>query len=601
VSESVRVESQKEKSGEVRVERPPSSPSTFVVKPIRAEDRRVDGGPTVESLLYGLLLLIALSTRLLGLGSAQPLSLLEANQAWPAWLDAMNRQIPLLLPAQSPLLYSVQRVLFWLTEGGAEFWVRILPALAGSLLVLIPWGLRRQLGRGGALILSLLFAVDPWLLLFSRLGDGAILTVATGLLVWSALLNGPVLSPLQRRLAVIAAALFLISGPLAWLLLPPLLATALLYPPSLPAERRERSWLLVLLAGTLLIVTTGWLAYWEGLAIISHSLTVAISSLGGDGSYPLIWPFLRLLVDQPLLATLGLAGILFLWIDKRQGDDRRWAILLTGWLFYALLLLLLPGRNPITLLLLALPLWIAAASLIARLLRFCTAETDWQDGALIAVTLSVLLVTSIFLTANSLRPGSTEGSALLFYLILPGLVAFFVWWSGWVTTAQITGLVTLAVLFLVTISSAWMLNGREELMRGNHLFAVTTQPGIGLLAEDVAHLSAIRLGDPGEALVLAQVDRELQPLIGWHLRFVRDLRFVDVVDASLVNRRTFVISQADAEPILPVNMIGSRYAVSSRWLPTELEGWDARLRWYLFRELRELPPRESVVLWTQEE
>ncbi|MBX2999727.1 MAG: hypothetical protein KF893_14505 [Caldilineaceae bacterium] len=622
MSESVRAdcrsraESKKEKSGEISIERTSSLPPTLAVTPRPAEDLRVESGWTVESLLYGLIFMIALGTRFLGLGSAQPLSPLEASQAWPAWIDALNRQIPTLTTAQSPLLYSTQRLLFWLTEGGAEFWARVLPALAGSLLVLIPWGLRRQLGRGGALILSLLFAVDPWLLVFSRLGDGAILTIAAGLLVWTALLNWPLLSILQQRIAVGVAALFLISGPLAWLLLPLLLGTALLYRTrdwGLRIGHREEeregkalpfvpsSFYLIFL-GTLLIVTTGWLAYWEGLAIISHSLTVAFSYLGGDGAYPLIWPWLRLLVDQPLLTTFGIAGIISFWVGNKQtSDDRRWAILLTGWLIYAALLLLLPGRNPITLLLLTLPLAIAAASLIARLLRFCTTETDWQDGALIAITLSALLVTAIFLTANSLRPGAMDGSVWLFYLILPGLVAFFVWWSGWVTTAQITGLVTLAVLFLVTIGSAGMLTGRGEVMRGYHLFAETTQPSMVLLAEDVAHLSAIRLGDSGEALVLAQVDRELQPLIGWHLRFIRDLRFVDAIDPSLVNRRTFVISQPNVEPLLSVNMVGSRYALSSRWLPTELDNWNAQLRWYLFRELRELPPRESVVLWAQEE
>jgi hypothetical protein len=579
----------------------------MVMKPAQTAEASMRAGLTLEPLLYALLFLIALGIRLLGLGSAQSLSSLEAVQAWPAWLDAMNRQIPILSPAQSPLLYSAQRTLFWLTGGGGELWARIFPALAGSLLVLVPWGLRRQVGRGGALILALLFTVDPWLLVFSRLGDGAILSVVTGLVVWIVLLNGQSLSTLQRRLAMVAAALFLISGPLAWLLLPILLATALLYPPAFPEDRRERSWLAILFAGTLVLAATGWLAYWQGLGILSHSLTVAFSFLAGESSYPLVWPWLRLLVDQPLLVVFGLTGIGFLWAGQ-SSPDRRWAILLTGWLIYAGLILLLPGRNPITLLLVALPLSLAAASLVARLLRFCTTETDWQDGALIAITLGVLLVTSFFLTANYLRPGDSDPRLLLFYLILPVLVAFFIWWSGWRTTAQITGLVTVTIFFLVTLSSARMLTLHGDLVRGNQLFAETTQPGVRLLAEDVAHLSAIRLGDPGQAVVLAQVDPELQPSIGWHLRFVRDLRFLSAVDPNSLDGRTFVITGADGQPPLPDRTIGSRYAVRSRWLPTDLEeeavawGLSPRLlRWFLFRELRELPPRESVVLWVQEE
>ena len=88
-----------------------------------------------------------------GLG-ARPLLPLEATNAWAAWLavhppavaSAANVQIAGDLVPSSALLYSLHSLLFWTLDGGDAL-ARWLPALAGTLLVLLPWALRRQLGR----------------------------------------------------------------------------------------------------------------------------------------------------------------------------------------------------------------------------------------------------------------------------------------------------------------------------------------------------------------------------------------------------------------------------------------------------------------------
>ncbi len=572
------------------------------VEPIRATPV-AKSGFSVEQALYGLILLTALIARLLHLGRAQPLSVLEASQAWPAWLDAMNRQSDALLTAHSPLLYTAQRFFFWMTDGGSDAWARLFPALVGALVVLIPWGLRRQLGRRSALILAALLAFDPWLLTFSRLGDGAILSFATALLMWSALLHRDRLSPVSLRLTAVVAALFLTSGPLSWLLLPPLLLTAIVFRPVLPDDLRERTRLSLFFAGTLLAVCTGWLAYWQGWGALSSSLTVALSYLTTDAGYPLGWPFVRLLVDEPFLTILGLAGLaVMLWSMRRHEGDRRLAGVLAAWTVYGFALLLLPGRNPVSLLVPALPLLICAAWITDRILRFCLREVDWQDGSLIAVALGVLLITSFFLSAGYLSAQIVDGRMLLFYLILPLLVAFFVWWSGLITTVQVTLLLTTMTILLATISSAWSLALRSDLLRGNELFAEAPAPTVRLLSSDVADLSAIRVGDPGEADVfVVQVEPSLQPLVGWYLRFVRDLHFVDAVNSEQFDQNTLIIAASDTTLTLPVAAVGSDYPLTREWLPTQLDTWQTRLRWAFFRELRQLPSTQSVVLWVQED
>ena len=56
-----------------------------------------------------------------------------------------------------------------------------------SAVVLLPWFWRTWLGRVPALTLALLFAVDPWLVAFSRTADGASLTIFLALLTMTAL------------------------------------------------------------------------------------------------------------------------------------------------------------------------------------------------------------------------------------------------------------------------------------------------------------------------------------------------------------------------------------------------------------------------------
>ena len=267
-------------------------------------------GLTVEQALYGLLLLAALLLRFLRLGSAAPLNPLEAGQAWVAWAGAFGHDGMLPALAHSPLLYTTQRFLFWLTDGGGDGWVRVFPALAGGLLVLLPWLLRDALGKPAALLLALLLALDPWLLTFSRIGDGAIFSAALGLLLLAGCVRAGELSPNGRRAMAVAAGLFLISGPLAWLLLPVLIgAVALFGGASLwPSEQSERAQLLSIAGVTIVAGSTGFLAHWEGLGVISTSLTVALDSLRSDAGYSLGWALLRLAVDQPLALVLGLSG-----------------------------------------------------------------------------------------------------------------------------------------------------------------------------------------------------------------------------------------------------------------------------------------------------
>ncbi len=280
-----------------------------------------------------------------------PLTTLEASNAWPAWLVAADVIAPVAAIPTSPLLYTFHWLLFWLAGGGDSV-ARSLPALAGVGLVPMAWWLRSTLGRSAALLAALLIAIDPWLVAFSRLADGASLSILLGMLVlvgiWQGAGRGQEAGGKGQGAGeqwpgwlVVCAGLLLVSGTLAWSWLPVLaLAWWLLRQESLtnrsdqavesepflttdglsadqqatlqavtvdveddetknnePADKPVASvvdviterWPLVLFALAALLGATGWLTRLEGLGYISTSLTTWLSGITGNSG--LSYPF----------------------------------------------------------------------------------------------------------------------------------------------------------------------------------------------------------------------------------------------------------------------------------------------------------------------
>ncbi len=138
------------------------------------------GALTVEIALYGVIALVGVLLRFVLLGNA-PLAPFEAANSWSAWLAATATPVADVPAVQSALLYGLQSLLFFVA-GGSDWLARLAPALAGVAVVLLPWFWRSWLGRVPALALALLFAVDPWLVAFSRTADGVSLTIFLALL-----------------------------------------------------------------------------------------------------------------------------------------------------------------------------------------------------------------------------------------------------------------------------------------------------------------------------------------------------------------------------------------------------------------------------------
>ncbi len=602
---------------------------------------------TIEHLLVSLFVGVAVFVRAFALGEP-PLNGLEAANVWPAWLAATNQIAPgSTLPA-TPLFYAASTTVFWLVGGGDAI-ARVVPLLAGMVMIAASWGFRPWLGRTVTLLLVLLLALDPWLTFFSRLADGAALSLCFGWLSLLGLLwllqatpDQPDL-PRWRRLTLISLGLLLVSGPLSWSFLVVLVLLIVAYDPQANHLRglgigRRADWALLVAAA--LLGATAWLAQPAGLGLISTSLTVWLRTWwGGDGSvYPLSWLGLRLWADQLPLLMLGGLGMLRLWWTPAESPlvahesglrVGPWRFFLSAWLLWGILLNLLPGRDPINLPMITLPLLFAAADLAAAFLQRAARATIWREGWVLIALATVLLTSTLFWGAALFSQVQFEWNIvrglLLFLLLLALTVVLYALWAGWTVTRLLIGAYGITLLLLIALSSNWHLNHRVLLSEPDGFFAEFTVDDVRTLATNVHLLSAQRTGDANQMPVLVQMSSTPDPVLGWYLRHLRHLRWVlaPEVPSAVAASAPLVITQGlGAADQQLVDYMGSRYLVHGHWLPGDLlaaaqdpapgalgfpgqveSAWRAwlrnLLRWITYREVQMTPPTDAVVLWVK--
>src|SRR5512139_1626650 len=159
-----------------------------------------------ETALYLLALLIGTLVRLIGLG-ALPLSDLESRWALQA-LDISNGIRPTL--GSQPAYVVLTSALFYALGGATNALARLIPALTGSAMILIPILFRERLKPRAAVILALALALEPGLAAISRQAGSPIMALGFALAAWGFW---------EKRLvpwAGACAGLALLSGSLLW-------------------------------------------------------------------------------------------------------------------------------------------------------------------------------------------------------------------------------------------------------------------------------------------------------------------------------------------------------------------------------------------------
>lgn len=121
---------------------------------------------TVEVLLYVLFTVVALATRFWDLGS-RALHHDESLHAYFSWLYSEGRGYTHDPMMHGPLLFHMTAAVYKLF-GDSDFTARIAPAVFGTILVPLPYLLRRQLGRVSMLVASFLLLISPGMWYYGR-------------------------------------------------------------------------------------------------------------------------------------------------------------------------------------------------------------------------------------------------------------------------------------------------------------------------------------------------------------------------------------------------------------------------------------------------
>lgn len=562
-----------------------------------------------EGWLYGLAFLIALGMRLIQLG-ASPLTDSEATLALQA-LRIAQGNAPLLGPQPGYILLT--SILFNVINS-TNFMARLIPAIAGSLLVFAPYFFREKIKPRPALILAFLFAIDPGLVALSRQASGTILAVTSLFFAWAMW---------RERRAVpagIFAGLALLSGPSSWAGLVTLGLTWLFVQgiqrkpasdettdPSprttyhLPFTEFRPALLAllvtVLFGGTLFFLSPNGLSAW--LSALPEYLRGWISpSEMTPGRIALAF-----LAYEPL----GIFLALFALIRGYRTKSPR-IIRLALWLGVTLLLALF-YRQPGELVWAIIPLLTLAAMELARAFQIFADER--MEVGVVSLALMILLVYIWFdvskialdpfvhLATTSVpffgRAVQVTGAPYLIllgaFLIIILCVAFVAFgWSAriaWLGTIWAFGI----FLGIYSLGSAWGASGLRA-QNGFELWSPDSRPSqADLLRASLAEVSEFSIGHAtSQPVTVIGID---SPALEWVLRN-REVEVASTLDPQIAP--PIVITPIMNDLGLPSAYRGQDFVWRQRPLWEQIQNPDW-FRWLVFRQL----PREdeTIILWVR--
>ncbi len=596
---------------------------------------------SLEAMLYALLALIALAVRLYALGRF-PLQEAEGVRAWAAW--GMFRGLPdVTLAGHSPLPVFAATLSF-LLFGAGDAAARLLPALAGALCVVLPYALRRELGRVGALVAAALLTIGPTFLLASRMVDGAMIIVAGALVAIACALDYRRTED-DRAIYVAAIALGAMfaadksAGPTALIL-----ALVAVVSWLRSDEEREvpveglRKGAIVFLATTVLL-GTGLLTNLQGVqTALIDPLTVWITGAGAATVAQRAGFYTRvLLAYEPLVVVFALAAIVAAGAAFARGSGLRLALpgrsadkdddenedssgdeliagdederdfsltpLLVMWTVLALAFFMLLGdQSPASAVQVVLPMALLAAQFIGRSL----ASDELRAGGRELWLLMFLFLLIVLAMLPWFNPTNLFGgrfvplekriqnlTAVLLVVVILAMAAVAAWYAYRVLlkgTLLALAVALVLVLGIYTVHSAWQLNHVNWANATEPLLVQRTSPAVRLLLADAVATSR-RQGD--DAIAITLDDRVPQP-VRWYLR-----QFLNVTTARVgtTTKTPIIIAPVDAKDTLSKSLAGAyvnqRYRLRSTWQAgSTLERW---LRWAHVREQINKPAGEDLV------
>ncbi len=583
----------------------------------RAAEQILQPALTLEIALYIAFALGALWLRLFALGDA-PLATDEARQALASWNFAHGIAEPF---TGSPLLFTGNAIVFALF-GATDGLARLFPAVFGSVLVLLPALVRRELGRLGALIASALLVLSPSLVFASRDANGAMIAVTCALATWAfawRYLNDHAQRDLN--LAAIALALALVSAREVWTII---LAVAIVVvwarvvggrATNLPAiQLRNTATILFLVV--FFGVATLFAMHREGIGATFDLLGAWFDGLRPDFT---LGDLLRLLVIyEPIPLFFGTAALVQFAFTARDLEPRvrGWLGGLMTWIGVAFVLYSLGAdKNPVRVVVIVVPLILVAGKQIGAWLERAAQETDrvilgTNEAPVYFLALALagflyfviaefvmrgdVVAAQILATATGLsRNGANWDGAIVVGLMCVA-VAAIVFLA--VTTVGLIRAKNIGVAIILTLFALWTIrqNAMLNFFAGGALnpyeplVAHAAAVNVRDLAHDLEDISRWRANDSHTLAISA--DETLGSMLAWNLREFRNAHLVAHPTATAETQVLVLAANATAPAS---NWMSQVYHLESTYASDAENNW---LRWLLFRDVGAAQYRDAV-LW----
>jgi len=574
---------------------------------------------TVEMALWVLIAVVALALRLAHLDAA-PLNADEAREAMLAWRAATGVGQPFQAAGRleslphasgySPLLFAANALLFTLC-GASDTLARLWPALFGSALALTPLLLRRRIGRVGALAAGLYLAFSPAALFASRQLDGTVVAAVGGMVFLGGLLRffdtgvsrWLILSTGGLALAVTASpsayGLLLVLG-LAWLILPLFISHCSLFISHCSLFIVHCS-LLVLALSTGL----GWNP--AGLGAAGDLLPAWLARFG-PVSNPVASPLTLVAVYEPLALLFGLGGLA--WAVRRGHHSGALLGLWAG--LAALLLIMTPGRAPLDVLGVILPLALLTGIAVQAFVQSLQIQRAWLGEGLYVPLVLILWMYGYLVLARYAEVGNSVDLALaLLVVVLQALLAT-IFALAVRPDAALRGAVvgTGVALLAVTLSAGWRVayerpaDPRELLVR---------QPTAVEVHDLVQTLRDLSWRETGIATSLPfTLEAAPDSVLAWYLRDFSAARRVERLGEG-VGLPVVVTSQRDLalrsrDSGVDAEYAGQDFALRRSWEPREVAcTWEwpprcnAAVGWLLRRRASSPVTDEWAALWLRQD
>jgi hypothetical protein len=528
------------------------------------------------------------------------LPLLDDQEAAIALKAASGSSSFLAGMSGEPGLSSMLSLIFAIF-GKSEVTARILAAIFGSAIIIIPFLFRKVLGKETSFILSALLMFDPGLIAFSRLVNGAVISISGLLLVVGFIFNR------KYILAGIAGGLALLGSPILW---PGMLAIGMALwlsgfeknndedgiernePILASIPRASRTYGIIAFAVTILVDGTVFFIRPEGLSAPLVNLTAYLKGWTVSAGVPFSLMLFSFILYQPFALLFGLIEGFY---SSRNGD--RVASFLLRWFFLSVLLAVVyPSKNMDSIILSFIPL----LTLFARFINRTWQSLEKPDlAALGQMVLVILLIPFAWMNIivlrfpiegqdATLRLAAVAGSLIL--LILSSVLIRF----GWPIKQSETGLFLgfTVIICIFTFSSAWRSTGLGKYPQAELWRYAGVSDELDLLVGTTGDMSEWNKVSR-QGIDIAVVNYPSPSLI-WALRDFTNVK--EDLYLPVSSNPSIVITAAEEVPALAKAYRGQDIVLTRKtsWSLILPEEW---IKWYAFREVPQ--EKQQVILWAR--